>query len=97
MKLYINHSNVTIVYRPKSDNVDRMIVDRGVVAEPLDPLLEGRLIVEGSELIMKKVQVADMGVFKVTDLAGFPVAHIYVEVDGKMNLEGKRKAPLSLF
>lgn len=95
-KLYIDHSNVTIVYRPKSDNVDRMIVDQGVVVAPLDPLLEGRLIVEGSELIMKKVQVADMGVFKVTDLAGFPVAHIYIEVDGKMNLQGKIKTPLAL-
>lgn len=56
---------------------------------PLDPQLEGRVIVEGSELIMKKVQVADMGVFKVTDLAGFDVAHIYIEVDGKINLQGK--------
>lgn len=97
MKLYIDHSNVTIVYRPKSDNMDRMIVDQGVVVAPVDPLLEGRLIVEGSELIMKKVQVADIGVFKVTDLAGFPVAHIYIEVDGKMNLQWKIKAPLALF
>lgn len=97
MKLYIDHSNVTIVYRPKSDNMDRMIVDQGVVVAPVDPLLEGRLIVEGSELIMKKVQVADIGVFKVTDLAGFPVAHIYIEVDGKMNLQWKIKTPLALF
>lgn len=97
IKLYIDHSNVTIVYRPKSDNVDRMIVDRGVVVAPLDPVLEGRLIVEGSELIMKKVLVADMGVFKVTDLAGFPVAHIYIEVDGKINLHEKGKTPLALF
>lgn len=91
MKLYIDHSNTTIVYRPKSDNVDRIIVDRGLVVAPLDPQLEGRVIVEGSELIMKKVQVADMGVFKVTDLAGFDVAHIYIEVDGKINLQGKYK------
>lgn len=97
MKLYIDHSNVTIVYRLKSDNVDQIIVDRGVVVAPLNPLLEGRLIVEGSELIMKKVQVADMGVFKVTDLAGFPVAHIYIEVDGKINLQRKIKYLLLCF
>lgn len=90
MKLYIDHSNVTIVYRPKSDNVDRVIVQQGVVVEPLDPLLEARLIVEGSELIMKEVQVADMGVFKVTDLAGFPVAHVYIEVNGKLYLQEKK-------
>ncbi|XP_076609950.1 uncharacterized protein LOC143334882 [Chaetodon auriga] len=81
MKLYLDHSNVNIVYRPKSDNQDRVIVDQGVLVTPVDPLLEGRLTVEGSELIMKKVHVADTGVFKVTDLAGFPVAHVYIEVD----------------
>lgn len=90
MKLYMDHSNVTIVYRPKSDKVDRVIVDQGVVVASLDPLLEGRVIVKGSELIMKKVQVADVGVFKVTDLAGFPVAHVYIEVDGKINLQEKK-------
>lgn len=83
MKLYQHHANLSIVYRPKSDNQDRVILDHGVLVTPLDPMLEGRLTVEGSELIMKKVHVADIGVFKVTDLAGFPVAHVYIEVDGK--------------
>ncbi|XP_035537786.1 uncharacterized protein LOC118343139 [Morone saxatilis] len=81
VKLYLHHSNVNIVYRPKSDNQDRVIVDQGVLVTPLDPLLEGRLIVEGSELIMKKVHVADTGLFKVTDLSGYPVAHVYIEVN----------------
>ncbi|XP_042291359.1 uncharacterized protein [Thunnus thynnus] len=81
IKLYLHHSNVNVVYRPKSDNQDRVIVDQGVLMTPLDPLLEGRLTVEGSELIMKKVHVADTGVFKVSDLAGFPVAHVYIEVE----------------
>lgn len=90
MKLYVDNSNVTIVYRPKSDNVDRVIVHQGVVLAPLDPLMEGRLIVEGSELILKTVQVADIGVFKVTDLAGFPVAHVYIEVEGKIDLPEKK-------
>lgn len=83
MKLYLHYSSVNIVYRPKSDNVDRVILDQGVLVTPLDPLLEGRLTVEGSELIVKKVHAADMGVFKVTDLAGFTVAHVYIEVEGK--------------
>lgn len=50
---------------------------------PLDPQLEGRVSLEGSELIIKKVQIADAGVFKVSDLAGFHVANIYVDVFGK--------------
>ncbi|XP_044027776.1 uncharacterized protein LOC122864431 [Siniperca chuatsi] len=81
IKLYVHHSNVNIVYRRKSDNQDQVILDQGVLVTQLDPLLEGRLTVEGSELIMKKVHVADTGVFKVTDLAGFPVAHVYIEAD----------------
>ncbi|XP_034456766.1 uncharacterized protein LOC117770943 [Hippoglossus hippoglossus] len=80
MKLYLHHSNVNIVYKPKSDNKDRVILDQGVLMMPLDPLLEGRLSVKGSELSVKKVHMADMGVFKVTDLAGFPVANVYIEV-----------------
>ncbi|TMS18384.1 hypothetical protein E3U43_010710 [Larimichthys crocea] len=81
MKLYLHYSNLNIVYRRKSDNQDRLIVDQGVLVTPLDPMLEGRLTVEGSLLTMKKVNVADTGVFKVTDLSGFTVAHVYIEVD----------------
>lgn len=80
MKLYLPHSSVSIVYKPKSDNQDRVIVDQGALVTPMDPLLEGRVNVEGSELIMKKVQVSDSGAFKVTDLAGFPVATVYIDV-----------------
>jgi len=83
MKLYLNHSDVSIVYRRKSDNRDRVILDRGVLVTPLDPLLDGRLIVEGSQLVLKKLHVADTGVFKVTDLEGFPVVHSHIEVQGK--------------
>uniref|UniRef100_UPI0037E71077 uncharacterized protein n=1 Tax=Semicossyphus pulcher TaxID=241346 RepID=UPI0037E71077 len=81
MKLYVHYSNLNIGYRPKSDNRDRLILDQGVLVSPMDPMLEGRLTVEGSELIVKKVHVADTGVFKVTDLAGYPVASVYVEVE----------------
>lgn len=81
MKLFLDYSNLNVVYRTKSDNQDRLIVDQGLLVTPLDPQLEGRLTVEGSELSLKKVQTADEGVFKVTDLAGFPVAHVYITVE----------------
>ncbi|KAF0024233.1 hypothetical protein F2P81_023035 [Scophthalmus maximus] len=80
MQLYLHHSDVSVVYRPKSDNQDRLVLDRGVLVTPPDPLLEGRLTAVGSELIVDRVVVADAGVFKVTDLAGLTVAHVYVEV-----------------
>lgn len=95
MKLYVHHANLSIVYRPKSDNQERLILDQGVLVTPLDPALEGRVTVEGSELIMKKVHVADTGVFKVTDQAGFPVAHVYVEVDGKKETTNTSKCSIS--
>lgn len=83
MKLFLDYSNLNIVYRPKSDSQDRVVVDQGVLVSPLDPQLEGRLTVEGSELTMKQVQPADVGVFRMTDLAGFPVAHVYINVERK--------------
>lgn len=85
MEMYLPYSNVSVVYRPKSDNQDRVVLDQGVLMTPLDPMLEGRLSVEGSQLTLKKVNMADEGVFKVTDLAGFPVAHVYIEVQGERN------------
>uniref|UniRef100_A0A3P9JVL2 Uncharacterized protein n=1 Tax=Oryzias latipes TaxID=8090 RepID=A0A3P9JVL2_ORYLA len=81
IKLYQHYSNVNVVYKPKSDSQDRVVISHGVLEEPLDPQLDGRLTVEGSEIILKKVNTADTGIFKVTDLAGFPVAHIYITVE----------------
>ncbi len=71
------------MYRSKHYNQDHVIVDRGVPVTPLDKLLEGRLTVEGSELILKDVTLDHTGVFKVTDLDGFPVAFYDIDVDGK--------------
>lgn len=85
MKLFLHYSNLNVVYRSKLDNQDRVIVNQGVLLAPLDPQLEGRLTVDGSELVMKKMQPADSGLFKVTDLAGFTVAHVYIDVEGNKN------------
>uniref|UniRef100_A0A8C6UBQ7 Uncharacterized protein n=1 Tax=Neogobius melanostomus TaxID=47308 RepID=A0A8C6UBQ7_9GOBI len=81
LNLYLDHSNLNVVYRPKSLNQDWPIVEQGVVVSPLDPQLEGRLSVGGAVIHIKKLKEADTGVFKVTDLAGFSVAHVYIEVE----------------
>ncbi|KAI4818400.1 hypothetical protein KUCAC02_011742 [Chaenocephalus aceratus] len=81
IKLYLHHSNANIVYRPKSSHQDRPILEEGVMVTPLDPELEGRLSVEGSELILKKATFTDTGVFTVTDLTGFTVAYVHIEVE----------------
>ncbi|XP_057684681.1 uncharacterized protein LOC130910996 [Corythoichthys intestinalis] len=85
VKLYLHHEEVNVAYRPKSGHRDRAILERGVLVTPPDPQLAYRLSVEGSELLIRKVRLSDEGVFKITDLAGFPVAHVYVDVvDSKM-------------
>ncbi|KAM4550776.1 uncharacterized protein V3H82_019858 [Fundulus diaphanus] len=81
IKIFQHYSNLNVVYRSKADNQDQVIVNQGVLVSQLEPQLEGRLTVSGSELVLKKVHTTDTGVFKVTDLAGFPVAHLYVEVE----------------
>lgn len=80
MQLHLPYSSVNVVFKPKSDSRGRAIVDEGVVVTPMDPLLEGRVNVEGSHLTLKKVQVSDSGVFNVTDLAGHLVAAVYIDV-----------------
>lgn len=84
MKLYVHHSNVNVAYRRASDSQDQVLVDQGVLVSPLDPRLEGRVTLEGSELIVNKVHEADSGIFKVTDLAGFTVARVHIVVEGKI-------------
>ncbi|XP_061679813.1 uncharacterized protein LOC133502717 [Syngnathoides biaculeatus] len=80
VKLYLHHAEVNVVYRPKSSHRDGPVLERGVPATPPDAQLAGRVSAEGSELLVRQVRESDGGVFKVTDLAGFPVAHVYVDV-----------------
>lgn len=80
INLYLDHTQVTVQYKPDSDQRERAIVDQGVVA-PLEPSLDGRLVVEGSLVTLERVRAADMGLFVVTDLDGFLVANIYLEVE----------------
>uniref|UniRef100_A0A672I3L8 Uncharacterized protein n=1 Tax=Salarias fasciatus TaxID=181472 RepID=A0A672I3L8_SALFA len=81
MKLHLHHSLLNVVYRPRSDHHDRPVLQRGVLVAPLDPQLEGRLTVEGSQLSMKRLQQADSGLFRITDLEGFLVAEVHVQVE----------------
>ncbi|KAI4898290.1 hypothetical protein NFI96_033504, partial [Prochilodus magdalenae] len=81
IRLYINHTKVNMVYTPDSDHKDHIILEQGEVAVPLDPMLDGRVSIEGSMFYLKKVKVSDMGIFRVTDLSGFRIADVYVNVE----------------
>ncbi|XP_046874629.1 uncharacterized protein LOC124466800 [Hypomesus transpacificus] len=81
MNLYLDHTKVTLKYTPESDHEERTIVDQGLVVDPVDPGLDGRLTVEGSMIILERVRARDSGWFTVTDLTGFSVATIHLTVE----------------
>ncbi|XP_037119823.1 uncharacterized protein LOC119130199 [Syngnathus acus] len=80
VKLYLDHAQVNVVYRPKSGHHGFPVLERGVLVTPPESQLAGRVSVDGSQLLLRKVRGSDEGVFKITDLEGFPVAHVYVDV-----------------
>lgn len=88
IKLYINHTKLNMVYTPDSDHKQRVVLDQGELVVPLDPMLDGRVSIEGSVFYLKKVKVSDMGVFRVTDLSGFRVADVYVNVEREYDSVG---------
>ncbi|KAG9279330.1 hypothetical protein AMEX_G4845 [Astyanax mexicanus] len=81
IKLYINYTKVNMVYTSDSDHKDRIILDQGELVMPLDPMLDGRATFDGSMFYLKKVKVSDLGIFRVTDLSGFRIADVYVNVE----------------
>lgn len=83
INLFVDHTKVNLLYTPDWDRKDRVILEQGELVVPLDPSLDGRLTVEGPMCILERVRVSDMGLFRVTDLLGFPVTNIYLEVKGK--------------
>ncbi|TRY96296.1 hypothetical protein DNTS_024022 [Danionella cerebrum] len=80
IKLHVDHTKVKMVYIPDIDHKERPIIDLGELAVPLDPALEGRVSVEGSLFYLKKVKVSDKGTFRVTDLLGFHITDVYLQV-----------------
>lgn len=45
--------------------------------------LEGRLSLEGSQVVLDQVRAADVGQFKITDILGFTVSTIHLELQRK--------------
>ncbi|XP_077599698.1 uncharacterized protein LOC144214861 [Stigmatopora nigra] len=82
VNLYLQHHRVNVLYRPKRGDGGRQrtLLEGGVPVSPPDPQLARRLSAQGSRMLIRKVRRSDEGVFEITDLAGFPVAHVYVDV-----------------
>ncbi|XP_076865687.1 uncharacterized protein LOC143517264 [Brachyhypopomus gauderio] len=80
IKLYINYTKINMIYTPDIDHIPRIILGTGELL-PLDPMLDGRVSVDGSMFYLKKVKVSDMGIFRLTDLSDFHIADVYVDVE----------------
>ncbi|XP_076158097.1 uncharacterized protein LOC143140857 [Alosa pseudoharengus] len=81
INLHLNYDKVNMVYTRDSDRKERVILNQGKLMLPVDPVLDGRLSVEGSVVYLKQVRASDMGTFRVKDLLGFHVAEVHLEVE----------------
>ncbi|XP_062386136.1 uncharacterized protein LOC134073168 [Sardina pilchardus] len=81
INLHLSSDKVNMVYTRDSDRKERVILNQGKLMLPVDPVLDGRLSVEGSVVYLKQVRASDMGTFRVKDLLGFHVAEVHLEVD----------------
>ncbi|XP_055781946.1 uncharacterized protein LOC129857568 [Salvelinus fontinalis] len=81
INLILNASMVRLFYTPDYDFKTRQILDGGQLTVPADLDLVGRISLDSSVVILDQVKASDVGQFKVTDILGFPVSNVYLEVD----------------
>uniref|UniRef100_A0AAY4CSL8 Uncharacterized protein n=1 Tax=Denticeps clupeoides TaxID=299321 RepID=A0AAY4CSL8_9TELE len=81
INLFLSYTKVNLAYTPDSDHKERMIVAQGELVVPMDPSLDGRLSVDRSMCYLKRVHMSDRGLFSVTDLLGFHISDVYLEVE----------------
>nr|XP_057908946.1 uncharacterized protein si:dkeyp-77h1.4 [Doryrhamphus excisus] len=81
INLILNSSLVHLYYSPDTDHTPRLLMDKGEFTHAQTELgFEGRLSLEGSQVILEKVKRSDEGLFKVTDILGFPVSNVHLEL-----------------
>uniref|UniRef100_H3CRF1 Si:dkeyp-77h1.4 n=1 Tax=Tetraodon nigroviridis TaxID=99883 RepID=H3CRF1_TETNG len=79
--LVLNSSLVQLYYSPNSDPTPRLLLDKGAFTSAQAELgFEGRLSVEGSMVVLDQVRAADVGEFKITDILGFTVSRVDLEL-----------------
>uniref|UniRef100_A0A4W6CD22 Si:dkeyp-77h1.4 n=1 Tax=Lates calcarifer TaxID=8187 RepID=A0A4W6CD22_LATCA len=81
INLILNSSLVRLYYTPDNDPKPRLLLDKGEFTSAEDMLdLQERLSMEGSLVFLDQVKGSDAGVFKITDILGFSVSTIHLEV-----------------
>ncbi|XP_036450659.1 uncharacterized protein si:dkeyp-77h1.4 isoform X2 [Colossoma macropomum] len=80
--LHLNSSSARVVYFEDSSPSARswVIMERGELTLPPEWDMEGRFTVEDSMCILEQVKASDGGLYRVTDLQGFPVSNVHLQV-----------------
>ncbi|XP_068426085.1 uncharacterized protein si:dkeyp-77h1.4 isoform X2 [Clinocottus analis] len=81
INLILNSSLVHLYYTPNNDPTPRLLLDKGEFTSAQTELgLEDRLSMEGSWVYLDQIKSADAGQFKITDILGFTVSTVYLEM-----------------
>ncbi|XP_073340737.1 uncharacterized protein [Pagrus major] len=81
INLILNSSLVDLYYTPDSDKITRLLLEKGKFTDARAELgLEDRLSMEGSLVFLDQVRGSDDGLFKITDILGFTVSSVHLEV-----------------
>ncbi|KAI3361171.1 hypothetical protein L3Q82_013367 [Scortum barcoo] len=81
INLILNSSLVRLYYSPNNAVVSHLLLDKGEFTSAVTDLsLDDRLSLEGSLVYLDQVKGADAGQFKITDILGFNVSTIHLEV-----------------
>ncbi|XP_055067356.2 uncharacterized protein [Misgurnus anguillicaudatus] len=82
INLHMNSSLARLLYTPNSDKTSKyVILERGELKMPPNLNFEDRLSLEESVCVLTGLKASDAGVFSETDLHGFHVSEVYLEVE----------------
>ncbi|XP_040021675.2 uncharacterized protein LOC120810818 [Gasterosteus aculeatus] len=81
INLILNSSLVHLFYIQEKDPTPHLLLDKGEFTNAKTDLgFEDRLFMEGSRVYLDQVKGADVGQFKITDILGFTVSTIHLEM-----------------
>lgn len=81
INLHLNSSLAHLLYTPESDNTKYVLLERGNLMLPPNLNFEDRLSLKESVCILTGLRASDAGVFSETDLQGFHVSEVHLQIE----------------
>ncbi|XP_040900129.1 uncharacterized protein si:dkeyp-77h1.4 [Toxotes jaculatrix] len=79
INLILNSSLVHLYYSRNNEPTSHLLLDKGEFTSAKEELgLQDRLSMEGSLVFLDQVRSSDAGLFRITDILGFPVSSIHL-------------------